>query len=269
MIGYYHLSEEELKGLNENIKNIEDNIYDLAVPLVTNNELPKDLKYLYETLNIPVISIEEAKNYVVDEKLENKIKGFSEYLQLNIDIEMLEEGTIGHTLRVGRYVHELCELANLDNKTTKKVYIAGLFHDLGKIRIPKKIISKPGKLTPKEFEIMKKHSEYAYEILNDYLDEETLDMIVSHHERVDGSGYPKGVMPSMGAKIIGIADSYDAMLSKRVYKKNKSLKATLEELMRCTIEIKDGGKGVLYDKDLVKKFVDKHGYDILQIKFAK
>lgn len=269
MTGYFNLSEEELQKLPKEIKNIEDNLYDLAYPLITNMELPHDIKYLYETLNIPIIKPEDYKDFEKDEKFSQKIKGFSEYLQLNIEIEMLEEGKIGHTLRVARYAHELCNLEQIDPKETKKIYIAALFHDVGKIEIPKKITSKPGKLTDKEFEIMKKHCEHGYEILLGYLDEETLEMILSHHERVNKSGYPRGIVPSMGAKIIGIADSYDAMLSQRVYKKNKSLKATLEELVNCTIETKDGGKGILYDETLVKKFVKFHGYDILKQKFLK
>ena len=269
MTGYFNLNEEELKNLSKNIKNIEDNLYDLAYPLITNMDLPHDLRYLYETLNIPIIKPEEFENFNIDEKFSKKIKGFSEYLQLNIEIEMLEEGKIGHTLRVARYAHELCTLAGIDKKMTKKIYIAALFHDLGKIEVPKRITSKPGRLTYKEFEIMKTHCEHGYEILQGYLDEEILDMILSHHERMNKSGYPKGIVPSLGARIIGIADSYDAMLSNRVYKKNKSLKGTLEELVNCTIEVKDGGKGILYDKELVRKFVAFHGYDILKQKFIK
>lgn len=263
MIGYYKLDEELIKKLPKNSKDIEDNIYDLAYPLITNDKLPKDLEYLYETLEIPVIKFEEYDKFKVDEKFCEKIKVFSKYLQLNIQIEMLEEGVVGHTLRVGRFVLELCNLKGLDKKTSKKIYIAGLFHDIGKIKIPKKIISKPASLNDKEYNIMKKHTLYAYEILKNYLDEETLEMITSHHERCDKSGYPKGIIPSIGAKIIGIADSYDAMLSKRVYNKNKSLKSTLEELLTCTIPKEEGGKGVLYDKDLVKKFIDYHGYNLL------
>ncbi len=269
MIGYFNLSEEELNALPKDIKNIEDNLYDLAYPLITNDVLPHDLRYLYETLNIPIIKPNELENFKIDEKFNKKIKGFSEYLQLNIEIEMLEEGKIGHTLRVARHAHELCTLACLDKKMTKKVYIAALFHDLGKIEVPKRITSKPGRLTEKEFEIMKTHCEHGYEILQGYLDEEILDMILSHHERMNKSGYPKGIVPSLGARIIGIADSYDAMLSNRVYKKNKSLKGTLEELVNCTIEVKEGGKGILYDKELVRKFVAFHGYDILKQKFIK
>lgn len=269
MIGYYSINEEELENLPKNIKNIEDNLYDLAYPLITNMDLPHDIKYLYDILNIPIIKPCELENFVIDEAFSKKIKGFSEYLKLNIEIEMLEEGKIGHTLRVARYAHELCTLSCLDKKITKKIYIAALFHDVGKIEIPKKITSKPGKLTEKEFNIMKTHCERGYEILLGYFDQEILDMILSHHERMNQSGYPKGIIPSIGARIIGIADSYDAMLSNRVYKKNKSLKATLEELINCTIETKDGGKGILYDKELVKKFVAFHGYDILKQKFIK
>ena len=271
MLGFYRLSEEKIKDLPRGSKDIELNIYDLCCPLVTDEELPKDIKYLYEMLDIPIIKFEELKNYDENEHREliRYIKEFKEYLKLNIEIEMLEEGKIGHTLRVGRYAKELCDLENVNRELSKKIYIGALFHDIGKIKVPKKITSKPGKLTDKEFEVMKQHSKYGYEILCDYLDDETLDMILSHHERCDKSGYPKGIYPSLGAKIIGIADSYDAMLSNRVYKKNKSLSSTLEELIRCTITKENGGKGILYDESLVRKFVDFHGYDILKRKFIK
>jgi len=265
MLGYYKLDDKYIDKLPLEAKDIEDDIYDLCCPLIIGEDLPKDIEYLYKTLEVPIIRFEDYKNFDSSKykSLCKYLKEFSGYLKLNTEIEMLEEGKVGHTLRVGRYVIELCKLGNVKEDEMKKIYIAGLFHDIGKIKVPKKIVSKPGKLTEKEFEEMRRHCEYAYDILNDYLDAEILDMVITHHERVNKSGYPKGITPSLGAKIIGIADSYDAMLSTRVYKKNKSLKATLEELKRCTIEEKNGGKGILYDKNLVDKFVEYHGYATL------
>lgn len=271
MLGYYSLDEERIKELPECSINIEDNIYTLCCPLIIGDYLPKDLEYLYDILEIPVISIDEFSSY--DESkyksLTKKIKELSGYLKLNTEIELLEEEKVGHTLRVGRYAAELCKLLNLSKEETKKIYIASILHDVGKIEIPKKIISKPGRLTPKEFEIMKTHSENARHILDDFLDEETLEIILEHHERCDKSGYPKGIIPNLGAKILGIADSYDAMLSTRVYRKQKTLKATLEELVRCSLDKKDGGKGKLYDEELVRKFVSFHGYKLLSTKYNK
>lgn len=271
MLGYYKLDEERIKSLPSGSINIEDDIYNICCPLVIGEPLSKDLECLYLTLEIPIINIDDFNNYD-DSKytsLKRKIKELSGYLKLNTEIELLEEEKIGHTLRVGRYAKELCELLNLSKEETKKIYIASILHDVGKIEVPKRIISKPGKLTEKEFEIMKTHSENARHILDDFLDEETLEIIIEHHERCDKSGYPKGIVPNLGAKILGIADSYDAMLSSRVYKKQKTLKAALEELVRCSIDVKNGGIGQLYDEELVRKFVSFHGYKLLSTKYNK
>ena len=207
MLGYYNLNQDEINELPINSKNIEDNLYEICCPLITNEELPTNIKCLYETLNIPVISLSELKtfDYSFYKDLCSYLKSFSEYLKLNIEIELLEEGEIGHTLRIGKYAKELCKIAGLNKDLTRKVYIAALFHDLGKTNIPKKILSKPGKLTDKEYEIMKKHSEYGKEILDDFLDEETLEMILSHHERMDKSGYPFKIFTIIVYKIILIA----------------------------------------------------------------
>ena len=271
MVGYYRIEDEQIKRLPKNSKNIENNIYEICCPLIIGEELPKDLQLLYNTLEIPVVHYEELENYEKDKntKLEKYIEEFKEYLKLNIEIELLEEGEIGHALRVGRYALELCKLLSLKKEETKDIYIAALFHDVGKTRIPSKILSKPSKLKPQEFEIIKKHSEYGVEIMEDFFPKNILETILTHHERCDKSGYPKGIIPNQSAKIVGIADSYDAMISNRIYKKNKSLKSAQEELVRCTLDSKNGGKGKLYDEQMVRLFVNFHGYNTLAKKYNK
>lgn len=271
MIGYYRLTDEEIKELPSGSINIENDIYNLACPLIIGDNLPKDLHLLYTTLEIPILTFEELNNYNDNEykELKKYIREFTGYLKLNTEIEHLEEGELGHTLRVGRYALELCKLLNIDKEETKDIYLAALFHDIGKTRIPNKILSKPGSLNEKEFTTMKKHSEYGVEIMSDFLNNKVLQMILTHHERCDKSGYPNGIIPETGAKIIGIADSYDAMISNRVYKKNKSLKSAQEELVRCSLNIKNGGKGELYDETMVRKFVTFHGYNTLSSKYNR
>ncbi len=271
MLGYYKLDESLVKKLSPNSINIEENLYTVCCPVIIGEDLPKDLFYLYDTLEVPIINFEDLENFNHREykELEHYLKEFSQYLSLNMEIELLEEGSLGHLLRVGRYARELCDLLKLPKVETKDIYIASLFHDVGKIEIPKKILSKPGKLTDKEFEIMKNHSKFGVEILRDFLSDKILEMIYSHHERCNKSGYPRGIIPNTGAKIIGIADSYDAMLSNRVYKKNKTLKAAQEELIRCTLDVSNGGKGVLYDEEMVRAFVKYHGYGILEKNYNK
>ncbi len=258
MLGYYKIDENELAKLNLQYKNIEDNIYDLCCPLVIGKPLPPDLKCLYETLEIPIISYKQINDFDFQkyEHLTKYLDYFSEYLKLNIPIELLEEKSLGHLLRVGRYAKELAEKISLDKKEVKDIYIAALFHDVGKYLIPSQIVGKEGKLTDREFELMKKHSEYASRILKNFFSDNILTMIREHHERCNKNGYPDHIVPSLGAKIIGIADSYDAMISNRVYHQKKTKDEALAELLRCSMSDYNGGKGILYDKYLVEKFIE-------------
>jgi response regulator RpfG family c-di-GMP phosphodiesterase len=126
------------------------------------------------------------------------------------------------------------------------IYRAGLLHDVGKIRIPVDIINKPGKLTDEEYDLIKIHPVTGYYILKDISDH--YDMAVAaryHHERYDGKGYPNGLsgedIPEM-ARILAVADSYDAMTSNRSYRKGLS-----QGVVRSEIE---KGKGTQFDPDV-------------------
>ena len=259
MLGYYKLDDEMIQNLPKESKNIEENIYELCCPLVVKSKdiLPYDLYCLYEVLQIPVITFSELKDFDEENYREQYpyFKKFSEYLKLNVCIEELEEGRVGHLLRVGKNAKKLCEALGLSKKQTKDIYIAALFHDVGKYKIPSDIVGKRGKLSDNEFNTIKNHCNYGYDILKGFLSADTLEIIKSHHERCDGSGYPEGSIPQLGAKIIGIVDSFDAMTSSRVYCKRKSIDDAYKELMLCGKSVKDGGKGILFDKELVEKFI--------------
>ncbi len=260
MVGYYKIETKILEQLDFPIKNIENNIYDLCCPLfvMDKKDVPENILYLYETLEIPILNVTELRTYDKKEyrELEAYLKVFSHYLQLNIPIEMSEEQKLGHLLRVGKYAKKLAEALLLSKEEVKSIYIASLFHDIGKSRIPESIIGKKGKLTEEEFSIIKTHSSLAREVLGNFLDETILEMIEAHHERMDGSGYTKGLLPSLGVQIIGIADSYDAMVSSRVYHNAASKEDALNELLLCTKEKEVGGKGILYNPKLVRKFIE-------------
>lgn len=127
-----------------------------------------------------------------------------------------------HSKRVADLSFKLATLLGLSTKKTQSIYKTALFHDLGKSKINPKILNKPEKLTLKEFEHIKKHSIYGYQIALklgiDNLD--ALD-ILHHHENFDGTGYPmeiKGNNIPLGARIIRICDMYDALISDRPYK---------------------------------------------------
>lgn len=159
-----------------------------------------------------------------------------------------------HSKRVSQLSYDLGKAINMKGDKLDMLKTAGLLHDIGKIAIDYSIIEKNGKLTEREYEEVKKHPEIGYRILKTSMDYEDIAKIVLyHHEKIDGSGYPKGIKDNkipLESKIISIADAYDAMISLRPYKKNKITKEeAIEELIRCS--------NTQFDLDIVKVFVEK------------
>ncbi|OGX68153.1 MAG: histidine kinase, partial [Paenibacillus sp. RIFOXYA1_FULL_44_5] len=132
--------------------------------------------------------------------------------------------------------------------------VGSLLHDVGKTKIPEQLLKKPGSLSSEEFEEVKKHAEYGFQILKD---EPNISLLSAHcayqhHERLNGSGYPRGIKDNEiheYAKLIGLVDSYDAMISHRVYRSAL--------LPHQAMEIMYGGAGTLYDKYQIELFRDK------------
>nr|WP_274652976.1 HD-GYP domain-containing protein [Paenibacillus humicola] len=129
---------------------------------------------------------------------------------------------------------------NLPPGLRESIYIGGLLHDIGKIGISESVLLKPSKLTESEFDIIKQHPVIGYEIIKhipQFKKNGVLDMVLHHHERYNGTGYPKGLKEQqipLAARIMAVADSFDAMTSKRVYRENRlELQDVIEELRRC------------------------------------
>ena len=134
--------------------------------------------------------------------------------------------TGGHSQRVSDMTLEVCKLLNLNQNDTEKIHIAAHLHDIGKIGIPDSILLKQGKLDDSEWQIMKNHPEIGANILKKsaYLTE-LAEIVLFHHERFDGKGYPLGKSGNdipLGSRIIAICDSIDAMTSNRCYRKSLS-----------------------------------------------
>ncbi len=222
------------------------------IKIFSRNYNKEETDILYEMLGVTKKTIKkkikEDKNFAT----------LIELLKLNKKIEKLEEGTEnGHTLRVATLAKKMAEAAHLSEDEVKSIYLAALYHDIGKYKISAKIISKPGPLTKEEYEIVKTHVDLATEMLDGLLPNDTIEIIKCHHERMDKSGYPRGIEPSsIGAKIIAIVDSYDAMTSKRVYNSSKSKDIAFQELKMCTVPRDKGGIGYLYDPYFVDILID-------------
>lgn len=149
-------------------------------------------------------------------------------------IEAKDPSTMGHSLRVAKYSEMLAKKLGYPEEECHRIYCIALMHDCGKIYIPDGILTKPGRLTDDEYEIMKKHTVYGSEILRDFTAIEDIGTgALSHHERYDGKGYPNGLAGEeipMIARIICVSDAFDAMNSSRCYRSNLSAEVIVSEL---------------------------------------
>ena len=145
--------------------------------------------------------------------------------------------TCGHSDRVATISMLLAQDLGLSVKDQQIIHVAAHLHDIGKIGVPDNILNKPGKLTAEEFAIIKQHPVVGFEIVNKISHFSSIAEIVRHHhEKFDGTGYPdqlKSHEISIGAKIVALADSFDAMISKRSYKQALSINEALNEAKRC------------------------------------
>ncbi len=149
-------------------------------------------------------------------------------------IDAKDRSTQGHSVRVLDLAVAIAQELGLDPNTVSDIRIGSLLHDVGKIGISDQILSKPGRLTPEEFKIMKKHPLYGRQIMSQVrVLQSALPGIAEHHERLDGSGYPYGLMGdqiSIAGRVIAVADVFDALTSDRPYRKGVSVQAALSYL---------------------------------------
>jgi diguanylate cyclase (GGDEF)-like protein/PAS domain S-box-containing protein len=157
-----------------------------------------------------------------------------------------------HSKRVSELSESIAAHLELSTREINRLRVTALMHDIGKIGVPEEILNKPDKLTLQEWELMKRHSETGYRILSaskDFSDISTA--VLEHHERWDGNGYPQGKSGediSLYARIIMVADSFDAMTSERSYKQPMQVNRALEEISRCA--------GTQFDPKIARLFVD-------------
>jgi len=159
--------------------------------------------------------------------------------------------TYGHSRNVADIAQAIGKEIGLAGKELTDLYAVSLLHDIGKLGVPDAILTKPGKLTEEEWEIIKRHSAEGERIVSYVKDLSALvHMIRHHHEWYDGSGYPDGLKGGaipLGARIISVADAYDTMTGKRPYKGPISHEEAAEELRRCS--------GTQFDPELVQAFI--------------
>jgi len=155
---------------------------------------------------------------------------------LTASIDAKDPYTCGHSRRVAIISRRLAEECGLSSYHAERVYLAGLLHDIGKIGVPESILGKPGRLSDEEFEVMRQHPGTSAKILNGIRQlDDVVPGVLTHHERMDGRGYPQGLQGEeipLEGRIIGLADCFDALTSDRVYRKAPLLDYAIREIRK-------------------------------------
>ena len=171
-------------------------------------------------------------------------------LDLAEAVDLRFSGSARHSETVGRYAEMMARELGLSEQRTSRVRLAGLLHDIGKVGVPDSILNKPAKLTDEEFEMIKRHPELGAQILEHPSLADVREWVGAHHERPDGRGYPLGLRGEeipLEARILAVADAYEAMTSDRSYRVAMSHTAAREELERCA--------GTQFDERVVRALI--------------
>jgi putative nucleotidyltransferase with HDIG domain len=199
--------------------------------------------YLIMSIRIRNLEREQRKN---EQIISQTMSTFAEF------IDAKDPYTRGHSARVSFYSGEIARRMKMSEDEVKKLEYIALMHDCGKIGIPDNILKKPDKLEPEERKIIESHTTIGGHMLEKYTAIEGIrDGAMYHHERYDGTGYPegrKGEEIPLYARIIGIADAFDAMNSDRCYRKHLSKEVILKEL--------EENKGKQFDPDLAEYMIE-------------
>lgn len=274
-----------LYNIEDNVIHVEAVDYNIDIPphsevtfgfvLHTHGDMPiTDYTLTYSTKAVltdnPVFYVLLISIFIVATILVTGLVNYNKYLLLqrrNRDTQrVLEQSfetftriidakdtyTEGHSRRVAYYSREIAKRIGLDEAAQEQIYYIAMLHDIGKIGVPDVILNKPNRLDESEFDVIKSHAEVGGEILRDFTGlPGASDGARHHHERYDGMGYPdrlKGENIPLAARIICVADSFDAMSSDRIYRKKLDLERIRMEFINCS--------GTQFDPKLVPVMVN-------------
>lgn len=238
------LSEQGFNGLYVN-----DAIsWDIEVKQIVNPEIRNKAMNLVQDENI------DGAIDVAREMVENIIENGIESIDFN-SLKIYDDYTFIHSVNVAILASVLGMLMRLSHDEIDDLMIAGLLHDLGKYQIPVDILNKQGRLTENEYMLLKTHSQRSYDLIENRMDisDGVKKAVLLHHENIDGSGYPLGIMGEsipMLAKILHVADTYDALIADRAYKKGYTPGEASEYLM--------GGCGIMFDPAIIDVFIKRY-----------
>ena len=171
---------------------------------------------------------------------------------LSMALDFRDQSTSGHSRRVAGLTAGVARTMGIDGSALIQIEHGALLHDIGKLKIPDSILWKPTTLTSAEWTTMRRHAEYGFDFLNriDFL-KDAAELVHSHHEKFDGTGYPRGLRGKeipFGARVFAIVDAIDAMIYKRPYNQPITFGNAADEVQRCS--------GTQFDPDLVRPTLD-------------
>ena len=252
--------KSENKSINaKEIKNISKYKQEISREF---DEFHNDMKSLFIELE------QNSSNNLKDDfrkflnKINNRLMNNALITDMDLINEVVKEQKVedylfNHSVNVAIIGNLIGKWLDLGKEDIKILTLGGLVHDIGKLKIDKKILDKPEKLTEEEFEEVKKHPSYSHKILTEmgYNEEKLLRAVTLHHEREDGTGYPLGIKSKnipIHSKIIAIADIFDAMTSNRVYDKKMNIFKVMEKFQKETFGKLDYKMVTLF----IKKFLE-------------
>lgn len=255
--------KSENKSINgKEIKNISKYKQEISREF---DEFHNDMKSLFIELE------QNSSNNLKDDfrkflnKINNRLMNNALITDMDLINEVVKEQKVedylfNHSVNVAIIGNLIGKWLDLGKEDIKILTLGGLVHDIGKLKIDKKILDKPEKLTEEEFEEVKKHPSYSHKILTEmgYNEEKLLRAVTLHHEREDGTGYPLGIKSKnipIHSKIIAIADIFDAMTSNRVYDKKMNIFKVMEKFQKETFGKLDYKMVTLFIKKLLEFYI--------------
>jgi response regulator RpfG family c-di-GMP phosphodiesterase len=223
--------------------------------------------FIFEEVKARVTQALEKRRLLLEnrgyqERLEERVKAQAQRLEdvflagvqsLAEALELKDPYTRGHSIRVSRHGVAISRVLGIDDATIRNIELGGQLHDIGKIGVREDVLNKPGPLTTEEYQHIMTHPVLGWRILRPLLGDNAvaLNIVRSHHERIDGTGVPDGLGGdeiAREARIIAVADAFDAMMSRRPYRKGLSYADTLDELKRMS--------GTQFDGTVVDAFFE-------------
>jgi PAS domain S-box-containing protein len=213
-------------------------------------EVENSVQYLPESGNFAVFLRDVTERKRAAEQLAKALASITQVVSLVS--EQRDPYTAGHQRRVSQLAVAFAERMGLSESEIDEIRIAAVIHDVGKMSVPAEILSKPGALSPLQFDLVKAHAEAGYQVMAAAnMPGSIAEIVYQHHERCDGSGYPRGLAGDellMGAKVVAVADVLEAMMSHRPYRPALGIEVALAEI--------EDGAGSRYDADVAKACAD-------------